>query len=233
MNHSMPKTKSMYAYEVIKDSILLGEYQPDERLVLKDLCKSLSLSAIPVRESLNNLEKDGLVTQTPHLGFSVAPISVNEFEELLTIRLSLEITALPHIIKNITDRQILHLTSLTEEMFSYWEKYKDSPATLNIQKEFMTMNKELHIGMASASQLIHLPGILARIFDLSHRYMNIMEHIVGIGEVDVREHVEMVHLIKNKDEKKLKKLLESHYERVITEFKKTSAKFFGKDITTH
>ncbi len=233
MNPNMPKTKSMYAYDAIKDAILLGEYQPDERLVLKDLSKSLSLSAIPLRESLNNLEKDGLVIQTPHQGFRVAPLSVNEFEELLAIRLSLEITALPHIIKKITDKQILHLTSLTEEMFSYWEKYKDSPATLIIRKEFMTMNKELHIGMASASQLIHLPGMLTRVFDLSHRYMNIMEHIVGIGEVDVREHVEMVSLIKDKDEERLKKLLESHYERVITEFKITSAKFFGKDIATN
>lgn len=233
MNPNLPKTKSMYAYDAIKDAILVGEYQPDERLVLKDLCESLSLSVIPVRESLNNLEKDGLVTQTPHQGFRVAPLSVNEFEELLSIRLSLEITALPHTIRNITDEQILHLTSLTEEMFSYWEKNKDNPETLHIKKEFMTMNKELHIGMASASQLTHLPGMLERIFDLSHRYMNIMEHIVGIGEVDVREHVEMVQLIKDKDEENLKKMLESHYVRVITEFKKTSAKFFRKDITTH
>ena len=233
MNPNVPKTKSMYAYDAIKAAILLGEYQPDERLVLKDLCESLSLSVIPVRESLNNLEKDGLVTQAPHQGFRVAPLSVNEFEELLSIRLSLEITALPHTIKNITDEQILHLTALTEEMFSYWEKYKDSPTTVTIKKEFMTMNKELHIGIASASQLIHLPGMLSRIFDLSHRYMNIMEHVVGIGEVDVREHVEMLSLINDKDEEKLKRLLESHYERVITEFKKTSAKFFGKNITTH
>ena len=233
MPPNIPKTKSMYAYDAIKDAILLGEYRPDERLVLKDLCDSLSLSVIPVRESLNNLEKDGLVTQTPHQGFRVAPLSVNEFEELLSIRLSLEITALPHTIKNITDKQILHLTSVTEEMFSYWEKYKDSPATFHIQKEFMTMNKELHIGIASASQLIHLPGMLTRVFDLSYRYMNIMEHIVGIGEIDVREHVEMIGLIKDKDEEKLKKLLLSHYERVITEFKKTSGKFFGKDNATH
>ena len=233
MNPNIPKTKSMYAYDEIKDAILLGEYLPDERLVLKDLCESLSLSVIPVRESLNNLEKDGLVTQTPHQGFRVAPLSVNEFEELLSIRLSLEITALPHTISNITDKQIHHLTSLTEEMFSYWEKYKDSPSAIHIQKEFMTMNKELHIGMASASQLTHLPGMLARIFDLSHRYMNIMEHVIGIGEVDVQEHVEMVQLIKDKDEEKLKRLLEFHYQRVITEFKKKSAKFFGNDIATH
>ena len=233
MTPNIPKTKSMYAYDAIKDAILIGEYQPNQRLVLKDLCESLSLSVIPVRESLNNLEKDGLVTQTPHQGFRVAPLSVNEFEELLSIRLSLEITALPHIIKNITDKQLLHLSSLTEEMFSYWEKYKDSPATFDIQKEFMTMNKELHLGIATASQLTHLPGMLTRVFDLSHRYMNIMEHIVGIGEVDVQEHVEMVSLIKDRDEEKLKKLLEAHYDRVITEFKKTSAKYFGKDITTH
>ncbi len=223
--NSLPKTKSMYSYEIIKDAILLGRYKPDERLVLKDLSESLSLSAIPIRESLYNLEKDGLVIQVPHQGFRVAPISVNEFEELLTIRLSLEITALPHTIKNITDKQILHLTSLTEEMYDYWEKNRDNQKAINIKKEFMTMNKELHMGMASASQLIHVPGLLSRIFDLSHRYMNIMEHIVGIGDIDVREHVEMVNLIKDKNTEGLKKLLEIHYERVITDFKRTSVNF--------
>ncbi len=233
MKQNIPKTKSMYAYESIKNAILQGEYGPDERLILKNLCDSLSLSVIPVRESLNNLEKEGLVIQIPHQGFRVASLYVNEFEELLAIRLSLEITALPHSIKNITDKQILHLTSLTEEMFSYWEKYKDSPATLNIQKAFMTINKELHIGIASASQLIYLPGMLTRVFDLSHRYLNIMEYIVGIREIDVREHVEMVRLIKEKNEEKLKTLLETHVERVISEFKKTTAKFSRKGLATH
>ena len=233
MNHNLPKTKSMYAYQAIKEAILLGEYKPDDRLVLKDLCDSLSLSVIPVRESLNNLEKDGLVIQVPHLGFRVAPLSVNEFEELLAIRLSLEITALPHSIKNITQNQILHLASLTEEMFSYWEKNRDSPATLKTRKAFMTMNKELHVGIASASQLIHLPGMLTRVFDLSHRYMNIMEHIVGIREIDVREHVEMVRLISERDEEKLKTLLETHYKRVISEFKKTSTHYIKKELAKH
>jgi DNA-binding GntR family transcriptional regulator len=225
MMNNVPKTKSMYSYEAIKDAILLGEYKPDERLVLKDLSESLSLSAIPIRESLYNLEKDGLVIQVPHQGFRVAPLSINEFEELLTIRLSLEITALPHTIKNITDQQIRHLTSLTEEMYDYWEKNKESSKKIIIQKEFMTMNKELHMSMASASKLLHIPGLLSRIFDLSHRYLNIMEHIVGIGGVDVQEHVEMVNLIKNKDEENLKKLLEKHYERVIADFKRTSADY--------
>ena len=233
MTHNLPITKSMYAYRAIKEAILLGEYKPDDRLVLKDLCDSLSLSVIPVRESLNNLEKDGLVTQVPHQGFRVAPLSVNEFEELLAIRFSLEITALPHSIKNITENQILHLASLTEEMFSYWEKNRDSPATSKTRKAFMTMNKELHVGIATASQLIHLPGMLIRVFDLSHRYMNIMENIVGIREIDVREHVEMVRLIRERDEEKLKKILETHYKRVISEFKKTSTHHIRKELTTH
>jgi DNA-binding GntR family transcriptional regulator len=225
MKQNIPKTKSMYAYESIKDAILQGEYGPDERLILKDLWESLSLSVIPVRESLSNLERDGLVTLIPHQGYTVAPLSINEFDELLAIRLSLEITALPHSIKNITEKQMFHITSLTEKMYWYWEKHKDSPATINIQKAFMTMNKELHIGIASASQLIYLPEMLLKVFDLSQHYMNIMEYVVGIREIDVREHVEMVRLIKERKEEELKTLLTTHYERVIEEFRKTSENF--------
>lgn len=220
----------MYAYESIKDAILQGEYSPGVRLILKDLCESLSLSVIPVRESLNNLERDGLVTQIPHQGYTVTSLSVKKFEELLAIRLTLEITALPHSIKNITEKEIAHITSLTEEMSCYWKKHKDSQTTINIQKEFMTLNKELHMAIASASRLIYLPGMLLKVFDLSHRYMNIMEYVVGIREIDVREHIEMVRLIKEKKEEELKTLLTNHLERVINEFKKTPEDFLNSTL---
>jgi len=230
MKQNIPKTKSMYAYDSIKDAILKGEYSPGVRLVLKDLCESLSLSVIPVRESLNTLERDGLVTQIPHQGYTVTSLSVKKFEELLAIRLSLEITALPHSIKNITEKEIVHITSLTQEMSRYWEKHKDSQAAINIQKEFMTLNKELHMAIACASQLIYLPGMLLKVFDLSHRYMNIMEYVIGIREIDVREHIEMVRLIKERKEEELKKLLTTHLERVINEFKKTPEDYLSKAI---
>ena len=230
MKQNIPKTKSMYAYESIKDAILKGEYSPGVRLILKDLCESLSLSVIPVRESLNTLERDGLVTQIPHQGYTVTSLSAKKFEELLTIRLSLEITALPHSIKNITEEEIVHITSLTEEMSRYWEKHKDSQTTINIQKTFMSMNKELHMSIASASRFLYLPEMLSKVFDLSHRYMNIMEYVVGIREIDVREHADMVRLIKEKKEEELKTLLTTHCERVINEFRKIPENFINNDL---
>ena len=230
MKQNIPKTKSMYAYDSIKDAILKGEYSPGVRLILKDLCESLSLSVIPVRESLNTLERDGLVTQIPHQGYTVTSLSAKKFEELLTIRLSLEITALPHSIKNITEEEIVHITSLTEEMSRYWEKHKDSQTTINIQKTFMSMNKELHMAIASASRFLYLPEMLSKVFDLSHRYMNIMEYVVGIREIDVREHADMVRLIKEKKEEELKTLLTTHCERVINEFRKIPENFINNDL---
>ena len=112
----MYKTKTIYTYEILRNDILTGKYTPNERLILKDLANYLNLSMIPIREALGHLERDGLVRQIPHQGYTVAPFSVEEIEELFTLRISLESLALEIIIKKSKENLISKLYLLTKEM---------------------------------------------------------------------------------------------------------------------
>ena len=219
----MYKTKTIYTYEILRNDILTGKYTPNERLLLKDLANYLNLSIIPIREALGHLERDGLVRQIPHQGYTVAPFSVEEIEELFTLRISLESLALEIIIKKSKENLINKLYSLTKEMDKYIELNKNIKEKFSSQnprrKKFMLINRDFHLTIATFTGFIHLPSILNNIFDMSERYMNLLEFVVGLNNNDYLEHLEILKSIERKDEKSAKRNMEKHIRRVLNELK--------------
>lgn len=220
----MYKTKTIYTHEILRNDILTGKYTPNERLILKDLADYLNLSIIPIREALSLLERDGLVRQIPHQGYTVAPFSVEEMEELFTLRISLESLALEITIKKSNENLISKLYSLTKEMDKYIElnkKFKEKLSSQNPRrKKFMSINRDFHLTIATFTGFVHLPSILNNIFDMSERYMNLLEFVVGLNRIDYLEHLEILKSIKRKDEKSAKVKMEKHIRRVLNELKK-------------
>ena len=53
-----PTSKADHAYDSILQSILDGEYEPGERLVIERLARELGVSVVPVREAIRRLEAD-------------------------------------------------------------------------------------------------------------------------------------------------------------------------------
>jgi DNA-binding FadR family transcriptional regulator len=53
------------------------------------------VSAIPVREALQLLQSEGLVTTVPHVGATVSPVSRESVAEVFTLMEGLEIVARP------------------------------------------------------------------------------------------------------------------------------------------
>jgi len=78
------------AYEKIKAMIYRGRLKPGERLVERDLSRSLSISRIPLRESLVRLESEGLVRSVPNSATYVEDFSPADILEIYSMRLVLE-----------------------------------------------------------------------------------------------------------------------------------------------
>jgi DNA-binding GntR family transcriptional regulator len=87
------RTKQEFVYATLRDAIMKCELRPGERLVIDDLARRLSVSSIPVREALQILQSEGLVTTVPHVGATVAPISRESILEVFTVMEGLEIVA--------------------------------------------------------------------------------------------------------------------------------------------
>jgi DNA-binding GntR family transcriptional regulator len=86
-------TLSESAYEAIRRKIITGAFAPSSKLVVANLASSLDLSATPVNEALAALEREGLVTYTPHRGYFVSAVTPEHVEEVYLVREVFELLA--------------------------------------------------------------------------------------------------------------------------------------------
>jgi DNA-binding GntR family transcriptional regulator len=70
----------------LRDRIVSGELTPNLQLRVQSLSAHYAVALSPVREALNRLASEGLVTALDMRGFFVAPVSVAELDELTRTR---------------------------------------------------------------------------------------------------------------------------------------------------
>ncbi len=100
---AIPRTLADSAVAILHEAILTGDFAPGERLRIEDLAARLSMSPMPIREALRELDARGLVVHTPHRGAKVAELSVEDLAETMDVRLSLETLAVSHAAERFTD----------------------------------------------------------------------------------------------------------------------------------
>ena len=78
IRRSGPKAISVRSIaERLKQDIIKGALQPNQRMIEDDLAKRFAVSRTPIREAMRTLESVGYVTFTPHRGWKVKEISVD------------------------------------------------------------------------------------------------------------------------------------------------------------
>jgi GntR family carbon starvation induced transcriptional regulator len=69
-------------YARLRNDILRGVFRPGEKLPIDALCARYGIGATPLREALNRLSAEELVIRSDQRGFRVAPVSLEDLEEL-------------------------------------------------------------------------------------------------------------------------------------------------------
>ncbi|WP_158275803.1 GntR family transcriptional regulator [Bifidobacterium catulorum] len=86
----MAESKRDQAYRYLRDQIVLCRIKPGEPLDEKRAAQELGFSRMPVREAVNKLAEEHLVSIFPSRGVIVNPISSSDYQEMLDIRLLIE-----------------------------------------------------------------------------------------------------------------------------------------------
>ncbi len=96
--------------EILRSAIIMGTYEPGERLIEATLSTELGTSRGPVREALRQLENEGLVMSFPYRGAVVLGVSDEEVQEvLIPIRLTLERYSFLHALDRMTEDDFAEL----------------------------------------------------------------------------------------------------------------------------
>jgi len=68
-------TLASAVYDRLKADILQGRLTPDQKLKIEELSSFYETGASPLREALNRLSAEGLVSRSDQRGFNVAPLA--------------------------------------------------------------------------------------------------------------------------------------------------------------
>ena len=71
-----------------------GRARPGSRLKIAAIAQGAQVSLSVVREALTRLMEQGLVVSTPHAGFYVKPLSIEDLEDLTQTRIDVDVLAL-------------------------------------------------------------------------------------------------------------------------------------------
>jgi DNA-binding GntR family transcriptional regulator len=98
--------KTDYVLESLRSSILLGYIPPGTSITEKQIRDVLKVSSSPIREALNQLEAEGLLTRSPHVGTKVAEIMIEDARELYSIQALLQSSAVQICAKKLPETDI-------------------------------------------------------------------------------------------------------------------------------
>lgn len=82
------------AYDALRHDIIRGAFAPGSPLRLADLSERYGMGFSPLREALNRLQAERLVTAESLRGFRVAPLSLEELHDASALRIQIETEAL-------------------------------------------------------------------------------------------------------------------------------------------
>ena len=182
----------------IKESILAGGLRPGEQFSIAELCEELDVSHIPVREALRRLEGEGLVVLRPGKSAIVTPLSIQELEEIYTLRLLLE--------PDIAGRSAPHYT--TEQLEQLESLCEDFRGAAILGHDAHRRFHELLISPASGP---HSDVILRRLWDAADRYVSLVYDGRRVAaDEPYRRHRKLVDAAKRKRGPGMRKALADH-----------------------
>lgn len=118
MTQTTEASKSQIAYDWIRERITSGAFGPGYRLVLTSLAAELSMSVVPVREAIQHLTAEGLVTFERNVGARVAMIDASQYRYAMQVISVIESAATALAAPHLTPADIAHARELNEVMRS-------------------------------------------------------------------------------------------------------------------
>ncbi len=190
------------AYDLLLDAIDVGVFRPGSRLVESDLADRFGMSRTPVREALQRLETQGLLSRDGR-SLIVASLDHNQLAELYVVRAELEGLAAALAARHAAPEEVRVLREMVEEDR---DLIGNPDALARANRRF---HKQIHL--ASHNRY------LVQQLDLVHRSMALLAStslaVEGRSETALGEHEAIVAAIEKSDPDTARDALKNHISK--------------------
>lgn len=218
MSDSLPKLRlsskrslSEQIYVFLRSLIITARIKPGTVFSENELSLHFKISRQPVREALNHLEHDGLVSIFPQKGTRVKKISIKNLQQVVFIRTSLECACIENI-ANINVKKFNQILKKLKTNILYQQTRTDDD---NKAETFLKLDDKFHELICEFSDcemtwevIQSFKGQLDRIRYLSMGHESPLEGLIN-------EHELIVKAIENCEINKARQLLRDHLHEVM------------------
>lgn len=148
--------------EYLRREILAGTLKPGDRIRQEAIAHQMGTSRIPVREALNRLQNEGLVTLTSHVGARVAQLDLAELDEVYRIRERLEPLAIARSTPGLTAAQLQDLADYIDAM--------EAAADVEDPSRWVDLDRRFHLASYAGADMPRLLEMIEGLWNATQQY---------------------------------------------------------------
>jgi len=209
-----PRTTSEIIADRLREQIVSGAFAPGSRMIEPQLATRLGVSRGPVREALQRLVQEGLLTNIPNRGVSVVELDADDITDIYTARRAIEREAAALLHRSKSEAHLERLAAVVEEMslradqgdsrliaeqdLAFHSALVDAAESPRLSRMFTTLAAETRICLASLMDFYPERNLL------------------------VAEHQQLRALLQGDDEQALLDVVNTHLDAAVRDLTRTS-----------
>lgn len=199
------------AYQTLAHKIVTLDLAPGSVLTEGTLMKELKIGRTPIREALQRLIAEGLVTHLHHRGMLVAEVRAADVQQIYEFRSQIEGYAARLAATRMTPAQI-------DELQRIHTALDLAGAELDIER-FITQDRLFHELLARGAQNGYLETVLLNIYNLHLRLWYYLFKKQGGLQETVHEHQELIEALLRRDPEQSEQVMRRYVARVASQIK--------------
>jgi GntR family carbon starvation induced transcriptional regulator len=156
------------AYRSLRRRLLHGDIAPGAKLKIEALAREYEFSSSPLREALNRLAAEGLVTIDENRGFRAALMSSGDIKDITALRLIVEPAAFVNAIEAANDEWEARIVGAFHRLKRTEERLPRSK--YQFDDDWTERHKNFHMALYSTCSSERLFMLCWNLFDQAERY---------------------------------------------------------------
>lgn len=183
-----PVSDLEHVYNELKQSFMIGEFTPGQKLTLPDLAAAFGTSQMPIREATNRLIAARAIEALPRRSLRVPAATLQRLDALLPLRLHLEGEATRLAVQAGCQSIAKELEKINSEMYAMVPQED--------MKSYLRLNQRFHFTIYQHSGNDDLVDLIELLWMRYGPIMNIVRSGVLSKSGHIR-HAEVIRAIKN------------------------------------
>ena len=204
------RSKNEVVYNLLRQSIIEGDYKPGKRLVIDELAATMGVSQSPIREAMRQLEADGFVTIEPYVGATVTKINAGFIFEVFGLLESLEIISSKAAARCMSDEQLDTLSTIIQGM----------DASVDNPDDWSQENKHLHLFICECANSRLALSMMQNVLDHWDRLR--LHYLKDVSRQRIKvaqgEHKQILQAFRTRDPDQVERVIHEHNQAALDSY---------------